>query len=98
MPLTPFQQAVARLLASSRTPDSYLAGGAALHIEPNSLRYSNDLDYFNDSAERVLSAFADDQRTLEAAGYDVEVAIERPGFVCAIVKREGEAKIGRAHV
>ncbi len=91
MPLTPFQQAVARLLASSRTPDSDLAGGAALHIEPNSLRYSNALDYFNDSAERVLSAFADDQRTLEAAGYDVAVAIERPGFVRAIVKREGEA-------
>ena len=45
MPLTEFQAAIARLLATNRSPDSYLAGGAALHIEPNSKRYSNDLDY-----------------------------------------------------
>jgi hypothetical protein len=44
VPLTPYQSEVARLLAAQRTPDSYLAGGAALHIEPNSLRFSNDLD------------------------------------------------------
>lgn len=44
MPLTNFQAAIARLLSTNRSPDSYLAGGAALHIEPNSTRYSNDLD------------------------------------------------------
>ena len=43
MPLTPFQAALARLLATNRSVDSYLAGAAALHIQPNSRRYSNDL-------------------------------------------------------
>jgi len=87
MPLTPFQEAVARLLSTQRTPDSYLAGGAALHLEPNSLRYSNALDYFNDSAERVASAFAADRAQLVAKGYVVEVGLERDGFVRAIVRR-----------
>lgn len=91
MPLTPFQRAVAVLLSSQRSFDSYLAGGAALHIEPNSIRYSNDLDYFNDSAERVASAFAADRRALQDAGCIVEVAIERDGFVRAIVKRGAES-------
>lgn len=91
MPLTPFQQAVARLLSTQRTPDSYLAGGAALHLEPNSIRYSNDLDYFNDSTKRVASAFAMDRKALEDAGYEVEVAIERNGFVRALVHRDAES-------
>ena len=58
MPLTSFQSQVARLLAANRTPDSHLAGGAALHFAPNSIRYSNDLDYFQDSVERVATAFS----------------------------------------
>jgi len=44
VPLTDFQIALAALLAENRTFDSYLAGGAAILIEPNSTRYSNDLD------------------------------------------------------
>lgn len=91
VPLTPFQQGVARLLSQTRTPDSFLAGGAALHLEPNSLRYSNDLDYFNDSAERVASAFATDLVVLEQAGYNVETKLDRPGFVRAIVSRTDES-------
>jgi hypothetical protein len=81
-----FQQTVALLLSHQRSPDSYLAGGAALHIDPNSIRYSNDLDYFNDSTERVASAFDADRRALHDAGYSLEVSIERNGFVRAIVK------------
>jgi len=45
MRLTAFQAAIAELLAVNRSSDSYLAGGAALHIEPNSKRYSNDVDH-----------------------------------------------------
>ncbi len=98
LPLTPFQQAVARLLSSQRTPDSYLAGGAALHLEPNSIRYSNDLDYFNDSTERVASAFATDRRALQDAGYGVDVVIERNGFVRALVKGDaGSTKVEWVH-
>ena len=41
------------MLSTNRTPDSYLAGGAALHIDPRSKRYSSDLDYFHDSEARV---------------------------------------------
>ena len=49
VPLTAFQSQLLALLAESRSPDSYLAGGAALHFEPNSTRFSNDLDFFHDS-------------------------------------------------
>ena len=42
MPLTNLQQTILALLAQSRAPDSYLAGGAALHFTTNSVRYSND--------------------------------------------------------
>ncbi len=98
MPLTPFQADVARLLSANRTPDSYLAGGAALHIEPNSKRYSNDLDYFHDSEERVASAFSQDRQTLETAGCEIEVMLQQPGFVRGIVKRGGQAtKVEWAH-
>lgn len=98
MPLTAFQEAVARLLAANRSPDSYLAGGAALHIEPNSKRYSNDLDYFQDSEQRVASAFAGDRRLLAEAGYDLQVLLQQPGFVRALAARNDEAtKIEWAH-
>jgi hypothetical protein len=92
------QAAVAQLLAVNRSPDSYLAGGAALHFEPNSKRYSNDLDYFQDSEERVATAFAEDRRSLEQAGYVIQVLMNQPGLVRALVRRGGEeTKIEWAH-
>jgi hypothetical protein len=98
VPLTEFQLEIARLLSANRTPDSYLAGGAALNIEPNSKRYSNDLDYFQDSDVRVASAFSADRETLEGGGYVVRVILEQPGFVRAIVsKGKGSTKIEWAH-
>lgn len=98
MPLTEFQGAIAELLAANRSPDSYLAGGAALHIEPQSKRYSNDLDYFQDSEERVAKAFSDDRRTLVDAGYEVDVLLQQPGLVRALVRAGDQAtKIEWAH-
>lgn len=98
MPLTEFQRDVAVLLAAHRTPDSHLAGGAALHLQPQSLRYSNDLDYFHDSETRVASAFTTDRLTLEAAGCRVDVQLNQPGFIRALVARGGEAtKVEWAH-
>ncbi len=35
MPLTDYQERLARLLSENRTFDSYLAGGFAILIEPN---------------------------------------------------------------
>jgi hypothetical protein len=98
MPLTTFQSAVAELLAVNRSSDSYLAGGAAIHIEPNSKRYSNDLDYFHHSEERVAAAVRDDTRLLEQSGYQVEVLMQQPGFARAIVsKGDGATKLEWAH-
>ncbi len=98
MPLTAFQEEVARRLAPGRTADSYLAGGAAMHIAPSSLRYSNDLDYFQDSPERVASAFAGDRARLEASGYAVDVSMNKPGFVRALVRKGAEVtKVEWAH-
>jgi hypothetical protein len=98
MPLTAFQAAVAELLAVNRSSDSYLAGGSALHIEPNSKRYSNDLDYFHDSEERVALAVRDDTQLLEQSGYQIEVLLQQPGFARAIVRKGEEAtKLEWAH-
>ncbi len=98
MPLTPFQEKLAHLLAKNRTPDSHLAGGAALHFAPNTTRYSNDLDYFHDSAERVASAWAQDAQTLEDEGLVARVVMQQPGFVRAIVSGPGgSTKVEWAH-
>lgn len=98
MPLTEFQARLARLLATNRSPDSYLAGGAAIHIEPNTTRYSHALDYFHDSVERVAEAFAADRALLEAHGYPVRVDMHLPGYVRAQVGQQGEAtKVEWAH-
>jgi hypothetical protein len=98
LPLTPFQATVARLLAATRTPDSYLAGGAALNITPNSRRYSDDLDYFNDSEQRVASAFAEDEQRLRAASYELDIVLRQPGLVRAIVRKDdGATKVEWAH-
>lgn len=90
MPLTNFQQSVARLLSTNRTEDSHLAGGAALHLEPSSKRYSNELDYFHDSVERVATAFADDRVLLEEGGYDVQIDLNQPGYIRASVSQGSE--------
>ena len=87
MPLTNYQSDLARLLSENRTFDSYLAGGAAILIEPNTKRFSRDLDYFHDSEARVAEAFSADRDLLENNGYSIEVDINQPGFVRAIVRR-----------
>jgi hypothetical protein len=98
VPLTTFQREILALVAESRSPDSYLAGGAALHFSPYSLRYSNDLDFFHDSTERVATAFADDSRLLDNAGITVVVELSQPGFIRATVARDSEAtRIDWAH-
>lgn len=98
MPLTPFQRKVSRLLAANRTPESYLAGGAALHLRPNSKRYSNDLDFFHDSEKRVAEAFAADRAALEKSGIRVSVELAQPGYIRAIAERGDDGtKIEWAH-
>ena len=98
MPLTDFQTALARALAPHRSPSSHLAGAAALHLEPQSLRRSNDLDYFQEQEEQVAQAFSLDRQALEATGFSVEVLLSQPGFVRALVSRDGAStKVEWAH-
>lgn len=98
MPLTKFQKTVAGVLAGNRTPDSHLAGASAIHLKPNSTRYSNDLDYFHDSEKRVGEAFAEDRGSLRAAGIDVAVEVAQPGYIRALVRKGREAtKVEWAH-
>jgi hypothetical protein len=91
MPLTEYQEALARLLSGNRTFDSYLAGGAAILIEPNTMRYSRDLDYFHDSEERVSEAFSADRRLLLRNGYSIDVDLDQRGYIRAIVRMGEEA-------
>jgi hypothetical protein len=98
VPLTDFQRRLLATLAEAPTDDRYLAGGAALHFEPHSERYSDDLDFFHDSEARVASAFAADRTRLAAAGYAVDVELSLPGFVRAIVRKgEGATRVDWAH-
>jgi hypothetical protein len=98
VPLTDFQARLASLLSENRTFDSYLAGGAAILIEPNTTRISRDLDYFHDSEVRVAEAFATDRKLLEASGYAVDEQLNQPGYVRAIVRVDQHAtKVEWAH-
>src|SRR5688500_15187097 len=58
-----------------------------MHFAPNSLRYSEDLDFFHDSEKRVSDAFARDRDTLATSGYALEVELTLPGFVRGVVSR-----------
>jgi hypothetical protein len=98
MPLTPFQRRVALLLAVNRSEDSHLGGGAALHLQPNSQRVSNDLDFFHDSEARVAQAFAADRLLLGERGFVVSVEVAQPGYVRALVSLGAEStKLEWAH-
>lgn len=98
MPLSSFQKKIAKLLAVNRSEESHLAGGAALHIQPNSIRYSQDLDYFHDSEKAVAEAFQKDQKLLEEKKYQIQIEIRQPGYVRIQVRKENNAtKIEWAH-
>jgi len=94
VPLTPAQRVVAKLLSKNRTEGSHLAGGSAMHFEPQSFRYSEDLDYFHDSLERVSVAFEEDKKTLQGNQYRVQSEIFTPGYIRAlVVGPEGACKV-----
>ncbi len=91
MPLTAFQSEIGRLLAVNRSEDSYLAGGAAILLQPNTRRFSQDIDYFHDSTERVASAYEADHRTLLDHGCTVVPEIQMPGYIRAVVRHSDQA-------
>jgi len=85
MPLTPFQAQVLAALADGRGRDSYLAGGAALHLGAGGERYSADLDFFHTTANAANDAFDRDASALRRRGWEVVVDAQFPGFVKARV-------------
>ena len=91
MPLTPIQKKIACLLSQNRSPESHLAGGAALHFEPNSIRYSKDLDYFHDSEQHVSSAFAKDHKLLVENGYKCVIEMNQPGYIRCVVQKDNDS-------
>jgi len=92
MALSPFQRGVCRLLAERRraSGESYIAGGVALLEVLAARRVSRDLDIFHDTAEAVAESWDADRGLLQSAGYAVEARRERPGFVEAVVTRDGD--------
>jgi len=98
VPLTDHQAQLARLLSENRTHDSYLAGGAAILIEPETKRFSRDLDYFHDSESRVAEAFEEDRGLLAGRGYSLDVDLNQPGYIRAIVRKgEDATRVEWAH-
>ncbi|MBK1634367.1 head-tail joining protein [Rhodovulum adriaticum] len=96
MPLTAFQYELMRLLASSKTRSAYLAGGSISSLEGR--RFSDDIDYFHDSAAITVKTYEIDCIILSENGYVVTPITETPGFVRAVVSRGTDAvKVDWAH-
>lgn len=91
MPLTELQTSIGRLLAANRSEDSYLAGETAILAEPNTQRFSRDLDYFHDSETRVATAYEADHKSLVDEDYQVETLLSQPGYIQAVVRKNNEA-------
>jgi Nucleotidyl transferase AbiEii toxin, Type IV TA system len=66
VPLTKLQSHVLRVLAAERSPDSYIAGGVAINREGP--RFSDDIDIFQDTEQRLEAAAQADAKALTDAG------------------------------
>lgn len=69
MPLDEFQKHVLKLLATQRSPNSYVAGGAP--IAARTTRFSADFDMFHDRADLVAGAAEADARLLKTRGLSI---------------------------
>ena len=91
MPITEFQRSVMLLLKQNRHPNSYVAGGIAIHRRDSSRRYSNDVDFFHDADEAVSASAQADIETLESHGFQVEHLIEQPSFIRVVINRKRDS-------
>jgi hypothetical protein len=90
VPISKFQKNVLALLKSNRSPDSYIAGGTAIQRDPDSLRFSNDIDFFHETDQAVTDSFQQDRSALTNAGYSFEIQISQPSFCRATIGKSGE--------
>lgn len=88
MPLTKGQSAALTIIAAARDPESYIAGSTPLNL--THARYSNDIDIFHDSADRVEAAAQTDAAALAANGFDIRWVRRTRLMHTAIAARDGE--------
>jgi hypothetical protein len=85
MPLSEIQGNVLTLIATNRSPDSYVAGATVLHRQDDTPRFSLDLDLFHDAEDSVGQCAETDATTLRTAGYDFSWLLRTPSFHRALV-------------
>ena len=90
MALSAFQIEVCRLLAHQRQ-HGYLAGASALNALLEAPRQSRDLDVFHDTLEALEATFESDEKTLRAAGYELQIVRRLAGFIEAVAARGGQS-------
>ncbi len=89
MPLSPLQSRVLGLLASQRSPDSYVAGGIALNRDGP--RFSADIDIFHDGDARLVAIAESDAAVIAGVGISVRWLPGRgTGKRTALVEGMGE--------
>ena len=90
MPLSKLQSEILQLLATHRSPESYVAGATVLNQDGP--RFSSDIDIFHDREERVAQAAAEDTALLTENGFAIARWLRRePGIHVAVVQRRGES-------
>jgi hypothetical protein len=92
LPISKIQSDVLKVIAASRDPESFVAGG--LPLNRSGARYSDDIDIFHDREARVAQAAEEDARLLEKADYKVHWLRREAGMYSAeIVGPEGQTKL-----
>jgi hypothetical protein len=91
MPLSLFQKRIFAFLKANRNPDSYVAGGTAINLTEDSLRYSQDIDLFHDSDEAVTASYKMDKKVLLENGCAVKNLISEPSFYRAVVQKGNDS-------
>lgn len=91
MPLTPFQRELLLLLARNRNPDSYVGGATVIQKDPESARFSEDLDIFHDVAESVAKSAEADKAVLDHEGYRLDWILQQPTFLRAVVTKANDS-------
>ena len=91
MPLGDFEKSILRLLAANRNPESYIAGATVFLRREDSLRQSQDIDVFHDTAESLRRATTQDAAVLEKNGYRLEWTERQELFRRAVISQAGQA-------
>jgi hypothetical protein len=87
MPLTPFQAEVFKVIAAHRNPDSYVAGGVVINRDPNSARFSDDIDLFHETSAALEASAERDAEALRRADFVVNFKKRYETFFQASVTR-----------